>query len=185
MAAIPHYWTPEQVRRLLDGLSDQGYQEARTLAMIIWRSGLRVGEGLALRWRDVDLSNPARPTLLVRESKTGPARTVPLHADLVTLFTNWPAAKRADDCIIHLTRRTADRHIRAGMLRAGLDRESPGNGKHKAGWHSLRHSAARHWMTQGIPLNEVSAWLGHANPQVTLRIYLPITGSNYTMEGIP
>ena len=52
---------------------------------------------------------------------------------------------------------------------------------------ALRHSAARHWLVVGrVPLNVVSSqWLGHANVQVTLRIYLPIVGSDYGMENVP
>ena len=36
-----------------------------------------------------------------------------------------------------------------------------------------------------VPLNVVSQWLGHVNVQVTLRIYLPIVGSDYGMEDVP
>ena len=78
------------------------------------------------------------------------------------------------------------RHLRAGIEHAGLDEESPGTGRQKAGAHSLRHSAARHWLTTAaVPLNVVSARLGHANPEVTLRIYLPILGSTHTMADVP
>ena len=45
-----------------------------------------------------------------------------------------------------------------------LDEESPSTGKRRPGAHSLRHSAARHWLMVGeVLLNVVSAWLGHAN----------------------
>ena len=82
--------------------------------------------------------------------------------------------------------RTALRHIADGIQWAGLDAESPGTGKRRAGAHSLRHSAARHWLVSGgVPLNVVSQWLGHVNVQVTLRIYLPIVGSDYGMEDVP
>ena len=78
------------------------------------------------------------------------------------------------------------RHLRAGIEHAGLDQESPGTGRQRAGVHSLRHSAARHWLTTaGIPLNVVSQWLGHATPEVTLRIYLPIVGSTHSMADVP
>ena len=88
--------------------------------------------------------------------------------------------------MLNLTRRTALRHMRDGIAAAGLDDESPGTGVQKAGAHSLRHSAARHWLTtSGVPLNVVSSWLGHASPLVTLRTYLPIVGSTYTMDDVP
>ena len=85
-----------------------------------------------------------------------------------------------------MTRKTALRHLRAGIEHATLDEESPGTGRQMAGAHSLRHSAARHWLTTaGIPLNVVSQWLGHATPEVTLRIYLPIVGSTHSMADVP
>ena len=182
---IPHYWTPKQVQRLLDALGGQGKAETRTLCLVLWRSGLRVGEALALEWRDLDYPGDP-PTLLVRVSKTGSGRTVPLHGDLVQLFGNWPARHGPRDKVVGLTRRTALRHIRDAIAAAGLDEESPGTGMQKAGAHSLRHSAARHWLTAaGVPLNVVSQWLGHSSPLVTLRTYLPISGSTYTMDDVP
>ena len=82
--------------------------------------------------------------------------------------------------------RTMLKHIADGTGWANLDEESPGTGKRRPGAHSLRHSAARHWLVAGsVPLNVVSAWLGHANVQVTLMIYLPIVGSDYSMDAVP
>ena len=182
---VPHYWTADQVKRLLDALASHNRHQARTAALIMWRTGLRVSELLELEWRDLDyLSNPA--TLLVRRSKARKARTVRLHPDLVQLFTNWPANRSARDKVVPLSMRTAMRHIADGIEWASLGEESPGTGQRRAGAHSLRHSAARHWLMVGkVPLNVVSAWLGHANVQVTLRVYLPIVGSDYSMDAVP
>ena len=183
MAHIPHYWTPPQVERLLDALAALGLRRARVATLIMWRSGLRISETIALEWRDIDVEGG---TLLVRRGKGGKGRTVPLHPDLASLFANWPTPYGPRDIIVGLTRKTALRHLRAGIVHAGLDEESPGTGRQKAGAHSLRHSAARHWLTTAaVPLNVVSAWLGHANPEVTLRIYLPIVGSTHTMADVP
>ena len=83
---VPHYWTADQVKRLLDALASHTRHQARIAALIMWRSGMRVSEVLALEWRDLDyLSDPA--TLLVRRSKSRRARTVRLHPELVGLFT--------------------------------------------------------------------------------------------------
>ena len=80
-----------------------------------------------------------------------------------------------------LSMRTALRHIADAVVETGLENESPGTGKRCPGAHSLRH-----WLMVGrVPLNVVSAWLGHANVQVTLRVYLPIMGSDYCMESVP
>ena len=182
---VPHYWTVDQVSHLLDALAAHRHQKARTLALIMWRTGLRISEALALEWRDLDMTSD-HPTLIVRRSKSGRARTVPLHGDLVQLFTNWPVAHFPRDRVVDLTMRTALRHIRDGIGWAFLDDESPGTSKRLAGAHSLRHSEARHWLMVGrVPLNVVSTWLGHANVQVTLRIYLPIVGADYNIDAVP
>ena len=34
--------------------------------------------------------------------------------------------------------------------------------------HILRHSAARHWLSEGVPINYVSQWLGHASIATTM-----------------
>ena len=182
---VPHYWTAGQVKRLLDALAAYNRHQARTAALIMWRTGLRVSEVLELEWRDLDYAgDPA--TVLVRKSKSRRARTVRLHPELVQLFTNWPSTRLPRYKVVPLSMRTALRHIGDGIEWAGLGEESPGTGRRRAGAHSLRHSAARHWLMVGkIPLNVVSMWLGHASVQVTLRIYLPIVGVDYGMDTVP
>ena len=82
--------------------------------------------------------------------------------------------------------RSALRHIADGIEWADLDEEWPGTGRPRAGAHSLRHSAARHWLMVGkVPLNVVSQWLGHSSVQVTLKVYLPIVGSDHGMDDVP
>ena len=63
----------------MNSLADLGLRRARVAALIMWRAGLRVGETVALEWRDIDLT---AGTLLVRRGKGGRGRTVPLHPDL-------------------------------------------------------------------------------------------------------
>jgi integrase len=81
----PHIYTDEEVCKLLvatraltptAGLRPWTY---RTLFGLLYATGLRIGEALALDRPDVDLS---RGTLLVRRGKGGP-RELPLHASVV------------------------------------------------------------------------------------------------------
>ena len=72
---FPTTGTADQVKRLLDELASHNRHRARTAALIMWRTGLRVSEVLELEWRDLDYSgDPA--SLLVRKSKSRRARTV-------------------------------------------------------------------------------------------------------------
>ena len=126
---VPHYWTADQVKRLLDALASHSRHQARTAALIMWRTGLRVSEVLELEWRDLDYSgDPA--TLLVRKSKSRRARTVRLHPDLVQLFTNWPANRSPRDKLVPLSMRK-----RSGTSAMGSNgrawvrsRQGPGSG---------------------------------------------------------
>ena len=61
---VPDYWTAELVQRLLDSLPAANRHQARTAALIMWRTGLRFSEVLELRWRDLDYTGDAA-TLLV------------------------------------------------------------------------------------------------------------------------
>ena len=63
---IPHYWNPQQVERYLGFLGGPGASPRP----IMWRSRLRVGETVALEWRDIDVTGNS---LLVRRGKGGRA----------------------------------------------------------------------------------------------------------------
>ena len=89
--------------------------------------------------------------------------------------------------MVALAMRTALRHIGDGIEWAGLDEESPGTGKRRAGAHSLRHSARLGIGSWWGRFRSTWSARGWAMPtvQVTLRIYLPIVGSDYGMDDVP
>ena len=41
----------------------------------------------------------------------------------------------------------------------------------KLDMHALRHTFASLLLSQGTPITEVSSYLGHADPQITLKVY--------------
>ena len=179
----PHYWTPEQVQRLLHTLADQNKHEALIASLIMWRTGLRIGETLALEWRDIDFQEGALEVRNRTASFGG--RLVPLHGELVEMLGNWSEPHGPMDRLLNMSRRTALRHIRDGIEAAGLDDESTGTGVQKAGAHSLRHSAAVHWLNSGVPSHVVAQWLGHSSTLVTLDTYLSMVHRTYTMDDVP
>ena len=50
--------------------------------------------------------------------------------------------------------------------------------------HDLRHYAASAWLRAGIPVNQVSQWLGHANPNTTLKVYAHVLGEAQDITAI-
>jgi len=63
----------------------------RALIAVLWRSGLRVGEALALELRDVDL---AAGTLRVRHGKGDRSRTVGLDEHSAAQLARWIDRRR-------------------------------------------------------------------------------------------
>lgn len=148
-----------------------GSPVAALLFLTLWRAGLRVSEALALLMADFSLDSE-HPTVHIRHGKGNRPRRVPLHPELQAALrsaTTFGSAGRGP--LFPITRFTALRWIKdtvgtaeqLGVLPTGR----------RVTTHTFRHSAARHWLASGIPINVVSRWLGHASLQTTL-IYLEI-----------
>lgn len=70
------------------------------------------------------------------------------------VFTNAVGEPLSDQTIIHALRDLCARHDLPNI-----------------GHHGLRHLHATLLLAQGLPVPAVSAWLGHANPQITMSVY--------------
>ena len=84
------------------------------------------------------------------------------------------------------------RYAFARALRAvGLPVTTPArNGMpalHGVRLHDLRHTAAVAWLAAGVPVVQVSRWLGHAQPTITINVYgdwVPETADNPLPEPV-
>lgn len=50
--------------------------------------------------------------------------------------------------------------------------------------HDLRHYAASQWLRAGIPVPQVATWLGHSNPNTTLKVYAHVLGEAQDMDAV-
>lgn len=171
--ALPHFLSVQEVLRLLDQPETNTYRGLRDRAIleILYSTGLRVSELVALDWLHID--GPAR---LVRAYGKGrKERIVPIgeHA-LAALFSYQeaiPARWQPEDgnwsphpvLLNRFGDRISDRSIRKILDRyigkAGLDsRTSP---------HTLRHSYATHLLDRGANLRQVQELLGHKHLATT------------------
>lgn len=139
--------------------------------------GLRKGELLGLRWRDVGL-DVAR--LDVNRSydllpKSGEARHVPLHPDLVRILRGWKERCPETTEALVFPVEAAPGRFRMGVkldtlgLAAVLTMakcHQPADGKV---WHMLRHTFASHSMMSGASLYGLQRMLGHSTPKMTQR----------------
>lgn len=194
--ATPHLYTPEQVAALLNAVNSLQPELRRhtysTLLGLLSVTGLRTSEACRLDGQDIDL---AKGMLLVRDSKFGKSRDVPIHE--TTLAALQVYARERDR--LRATTTTAF-FITGRGTRLSADnldgtfarlRERAGihalPGARPARLHDFRHSFATatllDWYRSGddvqakLPL--LSAYLGHADPQST---YWYLSGAPELME---
>ncbi len=163
---LPEYLEMAEVNALITAAPNP---RARLIMLEQWRAGLRVSE--ALEARDLHLDSD-RPTLVVRQGKGRKARAVPVHPELqmaLTAATSFGTVGQGR--LIDVSRVTVWRWVQQAVLRATEAGQIP-QGR-SVGTHTLRHSFARHMLLHGIPLNYLSAWLGHGRIQTTL-VYLEL-----------
>jgi integrase len=193
--SVPHgearWLTAPEVARLFVELEGSRYAPIMRLLVM---TGLRRGEGLALRWQDVDLfDNVLRVqgtlarvggSLTVTEPKTATSRrTVRMSAALVELLRAQRETQNAERVaaadlwtetgLVFTTEtgspvepRNALRALTVAAGRAGLA---------DVGVHTLRHTAASLMLAAKVPLKEVSVMLGHSSVSITGDIYGHVT----------
>jgi site-specific recombinase XerD len=153
----------EEVRRLLTAATGPD----RILFALLYYSGLRISEALALRWRDLHRLPDGAQGLTVARGKGGKSRTVRLVPWVADSLRRLPGRHDPDgllfpddsrQAVYNRLRRLADRIGLAGRI------VSP---------HVLRHSCASHLLAAGANLVEVQELLGHADIRTT-RIYIDL-----------
>ena len=167
-SSLPEYLEPPEVEVLIHAAP---HGQARLIMLEQWRAGLRVSEAVALEVSDLQLDG-YNPTLRVRQGKGHKDRIVPAHPELAAAFRqviDFGNVRRGP--LVNTTRSTAWRWVKTALSHAQELGSIPAG--RWVGTHTLRHSAARHWLASGVPINVVSRWLGHASLQTTL-VYLEI-----------
>ncbi len=166
--------TPQQLRKLLPILPEP----ARTLVLLLTVTGLRIGEALALRWRNVDFGSKL---IRVDERLYDGEFDDPKTEDSVREHDLAPAVlrvlkKRAaktgatPDALVFATRtgRPLDRRT---LLRRQFKPACKKLGMNGVNWHTLRHTYVTAHDTLRTPLGVVQDSVGHVS-DVTRRVYL-------------
>jgi integrase/recombinase XerD len=175
--------TPAEVEKLLRVCSHRAPTGVRNRAMIAlaWRSGLRIGEVLALRPKDVDLE---AGTVTVQRGKGDKRRVVGIDAGSAALVGRWldvrarrgingraPTFCTLDGGIID---QSYVRHLLPRLAaKAGIDK--------RVHAHGLRHAYAASLEREGATISMIRDLLGHSSASVTDR-YLRRLGAGEAVE---
>ncbi len=192
---LPYLFDLRDMRALLEAarqLPDNSRATRRALVYetvfaLLYGLGLRVGEVARLRLADADL---ARSVLLVRQTKFGKNRLVPLGPNLGQRLAAYVEAVHgpAGDPQAPLFSFTPGRCVHPGTLSQTFHALLPAldlparRGVAAPRLHDLRHAFAvgtlLHWYREGINpqtrLLQLSTFLGHVDPSSTA-VYLTIT----------
>ncbi|WP_429971325.1 tyrosine-type recombinase/integrase [Fructilactobacillus sp. Tb1] len=177
----------------LKQFNQQLEKESLLLQLIYYtleQTGIRRGELCAITWGDIDFDNKkisinkTRDKYGIRSPKTiNSYRTVYISENLTNLFKKYKIEmgkrlsheriKLNDDTLVLYSRNNNPIHaemvstsLRVILKRAGLDYLI---GHFTA--HYFRHMYASFLLNSGVPVTEVSKSLGHASPDITLKIY--------------
>lgn len=196
-ACLPYVYTRAEIQRLLDAtarFSKPQFHMApstfRTLLLVLYGTGLRIGEALALTRADVDLE---AAVFTVRDSKFYKSRLVPLGPDLLAVVRAYAAGRRGrrwpqgTDTAFFVDRRGArllGNSVRRafGRLRASAGVVRPDGARYQPRLPDFRHTMAVHrltaWYHTGADvqrlLPSLATYLGHLDLAATQR-YLTMT----------
>jgi integrase/recombinase XerC len=175
--------TAGEIERILRACSNRAPTGIRNRALIAiaWRSGLRIGEVLALRSKDIDLETG---TIVVQHGKGDKRRVVGLDAGTAALLGRWLdvrqkcGANSSAPVFCTLGGGQIDssyvRHLLPRLAgRAGIEK--------RVHAHALRHAYAVELEREGAPLSTIRDLLGHSSASVTDR-YLRRLGAGEVVE---
>jgi integrase len=137
-------------------------------------TGLRMGELLALRWRDIDF---ARDTLRVRASyylgqltttKSGKVRSVPLAPDVAKVLAQLGRREHwtGDDDLVFCG--MAGGYLDGSALRRRYKLALAAASLRPLRFHDLRHTFGTRMIAKA-DIRRVQEWMGHADIQTTMR----------------
>lgn len=179
---------PADLQAVIDALPAR----LRIIALLALGAGLRLAEALGLKPEDVDTEalvlhvRRQYTTVRYRQAfippKGGKPRDVPVSASLVEALHAHEAAHglSTEGTYVCLPRGGA---YTARQWADDWPKATEAAGVQLTGVHQLRHAYGSYLVAAGESLPNVSAWMGHANLETTMRTYLhPHVGARPTAD---
>jgi integrase len=139
---------------LADAINSNSAWYLRPLIALAIETGMRRGELLSIRWKDVDQT--AR-TIRILKTKNGHPRTIPLTPKAVEILSSLD---RKDERVFPVTPNAVRLAWERLRRRAGLE---------DLRLHDLRHEAVSRFFEYGLTVPEVALISGHRDPRMLSR----------------
>ncbi len=135
----------------------------RTLLILIYSAGLRVGEVVRLKLSDIDSS---RMMIHINQGKGRKDRYTMLSEECLKVLRQYAKEYQPEEWLFpggkenyHLSERSVQRVFKKSCVKAKI--------KKNVSVHSLRHSFATHLLENGTDLRFIQELLGHSSPKTT------------------
>jgi len=167
---LPEVLSQAEVKRLLESINNLKHRTALT---VMYSAGLRVGEVVRLRVRDIDSD---RMLIRIEQAKGKKDRYTLLSAVALQMLRDYWRQYRpggawlfeSADRSNHWSIRSAQAVFKGAVAKAGIGKQISS--------HVLRHSFATHLLEQGVDTLTIKELLGHSQLQTTAR-YLHVQKS--------
>lgn len=171
---------PAEMQRMFFENNGWGHPRERIALLLAAMAGLRRGELLLLRWRDVDFAGSfirverawkSWQKKIIGPPKWGKPRIVPMHDALrpeLEAYRSTTAAAGDEDCIVswddgsHVSPRAVGWWMDAALRRLGIDKKT-----RNLTPHSLRHTFVTFLENAGLREFSIQAMAGHTSGRVT------------------
>lgn len=159
------FLSPQEKEALLKAASSW----MQPILVMALNTGMRQGEILSLNWADVNLDHNV---LLVRRSKSGKARHIPINSPLAEVLKRLP--KRGAYVFTDESGNILNRH---GAIRSSFDRLVNKLGLTNFRFHDLRHTFASELAMKGVDIKTIAELLGHGSVRMSER-YMHLSPSH-------
>ncbi|MEL7124442.1 MAG: tyrosine-type recombinase/integrase, partial [Bacteroidota bacterium] len=157
---LPEVLSIEEVKSIIQNTINLKH---KTLLSLLYSCGLRIGEALKLRIKDI---NYQRGFMHVRSAKGSKDRYIPIPKQMIDLLERYLEFYKPTEFIFE--------GQNGGMYTAVSARQILKRSLHLTGiskpitLHTLRHSHATHLLENGTDLRFIQELLGHNSPKTTM-----------------
>ena len=173
---LPKTLEPDEIKRLFAHVSNIKH---RCLLMLMYGSGLRVGELVRLKWRDLDF---VEKTVFVHNGKNYKDRYTLLSEKTMAYLKKYKTDYKSTDWVFespnggHYSERSVQLLFNEALAKAKIDKQ--------VCTHSLRHAFATQLLKANTDLDFVRKVMGHASIKTT-QIYLHVLKTDLTKTRSP
>lgn len=200
----------EEMQRFVDIASvefknrHQGWKHGNGIIFIMY-SFLRVGEAVALKWKDVNFENKTvdiyktmsciqdrsdsinKEKWVITTTKTASGRRTNILSDkaidaLKKHFDSMAQGRTMEEMKNHYVFETyCGSFVKPPNLYKSLKQimEAAGIDKSKIGLHKLRHTGISYYIRHGVPIDIISKMAGHKSTITTMRVYYGLVDQQF------